>query len=729
MKKIKFFTHLLAGSLILAFSLNINAQISEGGTPQSFLEKNISDNFKTIELQKPDMNKIRLEDEEKLRTGSINPPRMGVAVPVNLDMYNSGTWTEIPDKGRVLRLKFIVEDALALGVYFDNFWLPRGSKLFVYNEDKKHLIGAFTNNNNDESALFSTEFIQGETVTLEYFEPIGITQKAVLKISQLAYAYRDIKFSLFDDDKGGAWWCMINVACEEGDDWENQINGAARISILKPGGYYWCSGSLINNTSHDRTPYFLTASHCGEGATTSHLNQWVFYFKYQANTCQGTYSSYLTITGASLKAWDHFTVAGQIDDSDFYLVKLNSTPPVSYDPYYCGWDRRDIPGDSGVSIHHPAGDIKKISTYHNMISSSMWTGLPTHWRLIWSETANGTSIVQGGSSGSPVFNQDKRIIGDLTGGYEYNSCTNPSPAFYGKFYWSWDKTGNSAPYRLKDWLDPTNTGEEYINGVSWEVIPPVSNFEADTTIIPQGDSIDFTDLSTGDPYIWEWIFEGAVPDTSYLQNPTGIIYSDTGDFNVQLTVTNPDGIDVMVKEDYIHVNYVAPPVCDFVADVTTILPGETIQFTDLSIGADSWYWTFQGGNPYHSDEQNPLVQFNVEGVYDIKLITYNGGGSDTLIKEDYITVIWVGISEDLLKKEVKIYPNPTTGVCKLELGNIQFENVTVRVFNSIGNLISENTDIKNSTLDIDLSGQSRGVYYISVEVDGVAVNKRISLVR
>ncbi len=729
MKKIKFFTHLLAGSLILAFSLNINAQISEGGTPQSFIEKSISENFKTIELQKPDMNKIRLEDEEKLITGSINPPRMGVGVVVDMDMYNSGTWTEIPNKGRILRLKFIVEDALALGVYFDNFWLPQGSKLFVYNEDKKNLIGAFTHNNNPESGLFACEFIQGETLTLEYFEPIGVTQKAVLKISQLAYAYRDIDFSFIDDDKGGSWWCMINVACEEGDDWEKQIKGAARISIKIGYNYYWCSGSLINNTSHNRAPYFLTAAHCGEGASTADLNQWVFHFKYQASTCQGNYSSYSSITGAALKAWDHFTTPGEIDDSDFYLVRLNSTPPTSYDPYYCGWDRRDIPGDSGVSIHHPAGDIKKISTYHYMISTTFWTGLPTHWRLTWSETANGTSIVQGGSSGSPVFNQDKRVIGDLTGGYASNSCTNPSPAFYGKFYWSWDKAGNTPSYRLKDWLDPTNTGEEFINGVSWEIIPPLSDFVADTTTVAQSDSINFTDISTGDPYIWEWVFEGAVPDTSYLQNPMGIIYSDTGDFNVQLTVTNPDGTDVMIKEDYIHVSFVAAPISNFEADTTSILPGETIQFTDLSTGADSWYWTFQGGNPYHSDEQNPVVQFNVEGVYDIKLITYNGGGSDTLIKEDYITVLWVGISEDIMKKEIKIYPNPTTGICKLELGNIQYENATVRVFNSIGNLILENTNIKNSTLDINLSGQSRGIYYVSVEVDGVVVNKRISLVR
>ncbi len=107
--------------------------------------------------------------------------------------------------------------------------------------------------------------------------------------------------------------------------------------------------------------------------------------------------------------------------------------PTAYNPYFNGWDRSDEAGDDGVSIHHPDGDIKKVSTYEQMVSSTFWTGKPTHWMLWWAETTNGKSITQGGSSGSPVFNQDKRIIGDLTGGYASNSCDNPSPSFMERY--------------------------------------------------------------------------------------------------------------------------------------------------------------------------------------------------------------------------------------------------------------------------------------------------------
>ena len=45
--------------------------------------------------------------------------------------------------------------------------------------------------------------------------------------------------------------------------------------------------------------------------------------------------------------------------SDFYLVELNSAPPQNWGLYFAGWDRSTSASSSGVSIHHPSGDIKK----------------------------------------------------------------------------------------------------------------------------------------------------------------------------------------------------------------------------------------------------------------------------------------------------------------------------------------------------------------------------------
>jgi PKD repeat protein len=615
----------------------MQAQISHGGSPYSIMFQ-LDDEFQNISLPQPDMNSIKSQDLIDDASRGPAPRRMGVSVATNLNTHNSGTWTEIPGSGKVWRLQIEIKDALALGVYYDDFFIPEGGELFLYNGNKKQVLGAYTHENNPAVKLFSTEFVEGDKVTLEYFQPKAVTEEARIQVSELAYAYRDISFS-FSGERD-AWWCMIDVACSEGDDWENQINGVARISIKIGGSYYWCSGSLINNTDNDRKNYFLTAAHCGGSASGGDLSQWVFYFNYQASTCGGSGGGSNTKTGCSLKAKDPTQADG---GSDFYLVEINGSFPSFYDVFYNGWNRSNSNSESGngVGVHHPAGDIKKISTYDTPLqSSTFWNGIPggTHWKLHWAETENGKSIMQGGSSGSPIFDQYGRIKGDLTGGYTSNSCTTPSPAYYGKLWYSWDKNGSTPATQLKGWLDPANTGIEKLPGVSWEVIVPTANFSAEPTNPIQGDTVWFTDESNPEIMEWSWTFDGAVPDTSSERNPW-TVYSDTGYFDVSLKVTTGDGEDSLMKTAYIHVNQLLPPSAQFEADDTTILPGGTVHFSDTSSGEPtSWYWEFEGGSPGSSTQQNPAIRFNNEGTYDIKLVSTNLGGSDSITKVDYIVV-------------------------------------------------------------------------------------------
>lgn len=634
-------SRILVTAIIFSFLFDVNlwSQISQGGSPASFTSPGIPEQFDAREFPKPDMDQVSYEDQQNEEAQFPGPQRMGVSVLVGLTMDNAGTWETLGDGSRLWRLKILVRDALALGVYYDQFHLPAGAKLFLYNAAKTQVIGAFTSENNHESGLFATSFIQGDQVTLEYYEPAGLTETAVISISEVAYAYRYIWFEETAGNRDPSWPCMINVKCEEGEGWEDQAQGVARMSIKIGWAYYWCSGSLINNTSNNRVPYFLSAAHCGEGASSADRTQWIFYFNYQSSTCAGTWGpSSNSVTGCTLKANDpSASEAG----SDFELVQLNSTPPSSYNVYYNGWNRTNTPGDSGVGLHHPNGDIKKVSTYSNpMISSTWWNGLPSHWRISWSPTVNGLSIMQGGSSGSPIFDQDGLIMGDLTGGYASNACNNPSPAWYGKIWYSWDQNGTTASTRLKDWLDPTNTGKLRQYGISSQILPPVVDFEADTNHILQGQSIQFTDLTTGNPATsWEWTFPGGTPNSSSQQNPT-VYYNASGVFDVTLTVTNPDGTDTETKTGYITVEEVIPPLTDFVASQVVITEGEMIDFTDLSINNPiTWNWVFEGGEPISSNEQNPdSILYAVPGVYDVSLSSANTGGSDMEVKEDYITV-------------------------------------------------------------------------------------------
>ncbi|MFK5854731.1 MAG: PKD domain-containing protein [Bacteroidota bacterium] len=655
---------------VLIFALGIyvdtSAQISNGGTPFSTLYQ-LDDRYEKLSFLSPDMELIAAEDLINEAVNPNSPRRMGTSVIINRTMLNSGSWTVIPDVGKLWRLQINVDNALAMGVYYSKFFIPVGGQLFLYNHDKTQVIGAFTNENNPDENLFSTQFVEGDKIILEYFQPNDITENAIINVSEIAYAYRDIEF--MHDQSRDSWWCMIDVACEEGDNWENQIKGVARMSIKIGGSYYWCSGSLINNTDNDRTPYFLSAAHCGEGSNSSDRNQWIFYFNYQASTCNGTNSGSNSMTGCQLKANDPSFAD---DGSDFYLVEFNNSIPSFYDVFYNGWNRTNSNDDagSGVGIHHPAGDIKKISTYDTpLVSSTFWNGNPSHWKLNWAETLNGKSIMQGGSSGSPVFDSNGLIMGDLTGGYTSNSCSTPSPAYYGKIWYSWEENGNTSATRLKDWLDPGNTGMEKLPGISWQIIMPVSDFAANLTEVTQGDTVFFTDLSEPGVFEWDWSFENGEPSTSTEQNPW-VIYTDTGYMDVSLTVTNGDGIDTEIKTEYIHVNQMVAPTTDFEADATNVLPGTSVHFTDLSSQDPiEWLWTLDGGSPSTSVLQSPTIRFNNEGVYTITLIATNLGGSDTLIKEDYIVVGGMAPEADFSASNTSIMQGETINFSDLSSGD------------------------------------------------------------
>ena len=87
---------------------------------------------------------------------------------------------------------------------------------------------------------------------------------------------------------------------------------------------------------------------------------------------------------------------------------------------------------------------------------------------------------------------------------------------------------------------------------------------------------------------------------------------------------------------------IPPPLsADFTADVTKICSGSTVNFTNLSTGASSWSWTFEGGTPGTSTDMNPSVVYSSPGTYDVSLTVTapDGTTTDTEYKSDYITVL------------------------------------------------------------------------------------------
>jgi PKD repeat protein len=85
---------------------------------------------------------------------------------------------------------------------------------------------------------------------------------------------------------------------------------------------------------------------------------------------------------------------------------------------------------------------------------------------------------------------------------------------------------------------------------------------------------------------------------------------------------------------------VCAPIAEFVSNSNLVCAGGNIQFTDFSYSgpAQNWMWTFEGGTPATSTDQNPLITYATPGIYYAKLKVSNANGADSLVKQDMITV-------------------------------------------------------------------------------------------
>ena len=308
--------------------------------------------------------------------------------------------------------------------------------------------------------------VPGDELVIQLEVPINQQDFGELKIGRVAHGIDPITPDrrFMDEWYGVSGDCNTDINCELGINWQDEKNSCCRI--ITNGGRR-CTGNLINNTAEDGTPYVLTAAHCI--STQSEAETAIFYFDYESPTCDGPDGNiYHMISGADLIATgdtlETMYPKGRRDSIDFSLVKMSIAPPDSFNVFFAGWDRGTSPPKYTATIHHPQGDVMKISVDNDPPETSYhvdnyFNDLVeySHWRIL--EWDNGTT--ENGSSGGALFNENKRIVGLLTGGQA--SCDSSVNDYFTKFDYAWDYYSNALKH-LKTWLDPLNTGVSHLDG-------------------------------------------------------------------------------------------------------------------------------------------------------------------------------------------------------------------------------------------------------------------------
>ncbi len=439
---------------IIFYPVSILSQISSGGAPltNGSVKFNSSDNLKVLNY----------ETDSKLKQQAIASMQKHESITfahgfeVDYTPQNSGNWRIIGNY-RVWQLEITSPGAYSINLIFDRYVLPNGAKLFLYNKDRSDVKGAFTSANNKKNGVLATSPIVGDAIIVEYQEPLDADFEGELLIGSVNHDYVGIlkyneKVGWFGDSQS----CNVNVSCSDIDGVEDIKRGVMRMII---NGTEYCTATLINNTSDTKLPYVITAGHCFTGDPFN--DKTVFLFNYETPHCSSVIEGdksmvvgSLSVSGADMKCI--------VTSKDYALLELSEMPPKSYRPYFVGWSLVDQPIAPFAAIHHPNGDVKKISTALNELSKTTFYSPPFDTDMHWHVEEWDSGTTEGGSSGCGLFDANNLLIGTLSGGAA--SCANSVNDYFVRFNRAWDSS-TAQSNKLKTYLDPDNTGAQSISGI------------------------------------------------------------------------------------------------------------------------------------------------------------------------------------------------------------------------------------------------------------------------
>jgi len=743
----------------LSFSFISVAQVTNEGTPISWKYKlQETKSIQAIQLPLFDLQSIQEEDKKNDKL-QAKPWRFGYKHEVDYGLENSGLWTELPNGDRLWRILFESKGALSLNFIFNKFYMPVGGKVYLYNEDRSDLLGAYTDIQNQESEILGTWLVNGDKVWIEYFEPQEVKGQGKLHIANATHAYRGKH--AYQKVLGDSGDCNHDVDCPIGADWEqHKDNNKKSVALILSNGSDWCSGALINNTNNDKAPYLLTANHCTDG---QNLANWAFRFGWISPNpvcAEATASTdgptNMTISGATLKVNNA--------NSDVALLELNSAIPDAWDRVWAGWDRSEVNPTFVVGIHHPSGDIMKICRDDTGVIKNVNAGAQT-WEITGAGNGWEIGVTEPGSSGSPLFNQDGQIIGQLFGGGAACSGTDDNNAldYYGRFGVSWD-AGGTATTQLKDLLNPSGSNPTTleslpalqvfaIDGAATASVPSITCGDFDVTptiVVRNAGSTTLTsltinwDIDGGTSTVINWTGSLAQNATEDLVLSPVTVTSGAHIFNVSSSSPN-GGADENATNDSSAANF---SLTDEFSTAQVHLELLTDDFSDETTWEfrDSNGTVLNSGGPYDGSSQDNTVfqeSFDVAigECYTFEILDTAGDGiccgfgvGNYSLKTDDDTVILnsvgdfssseltemnitapLGINDETLERNITLFPNPTSGAIQIRVKQ-WISDLKYEIYNILGQTLKVN-ELQNNEI-IDLGNLPSDIYFIKItEVD------------
>ncbi len=582
----------------------------------------------------------RIEREDEQTDGTVAPYRFAInhVEKTTGEFTAKGEWFD-EGKTQVWRLPVSADGAQSLSFGFDDVFLPAGTRLFVYDESHQQVLGPYTDRDNKSHGQLWTPIIEGDTAFIEINVPSKMKPYLRFNIHSVNHGYRSTKATA--GQKSGS--CNIDVVCPQGDAWRDEIRSVASYSFSTGGSSFVCTGSLVNNATGDLTPYFLTANHCV--STVAEVQSMVLFWNFETSVCDGTPdgSRAQSQSGATLRAtWGGG--GGPIALGDVTLVELDSTPSAAFNVHWAGWDASTAPPTSSVAIHHPSGDEKRISFDFEPATVTEFledNPSPNGNQLRIASWNEGTT--EPGSSGSGLWNDQRRIVGTLSGGFA--SCSSDSPDWYGRFASQWEGGGTPAS-QLKAWLDPANTGIIAIDGTD-ACTAPNPLFAINPNPAEVGQPVSFTSTVTGDTsgLTYAWDFDGDDVIDSTQASPT-FTYGSSFVGNVALTVTNSGGCDAETSAAIVVNNQGGnqPPVAvvaqnTITTDENSVVQLDASQSTDSNGDALTYAWVQTNGTAVVlSDSASATPTFTAPPVTATTSLSFEVTVTDPFSASDSATV-------------------------------------------------------------------------------------------